>query len=204
MRGYDIAEKRSFELRGRQVINCAGPWLRAVATAFDQDVGHLFHPVLACNVLLNRPAPSDAAVAAMSPRAGGRAYFLIPCQGRCLAGTEYRAVDRVHSIPTADRVSPDDALIQQLLDNLNSVIDLRVSLPDVIRVDAGLLPGQRPGSERLARRPVIHFHDRSGGPRGLVSVSGIKFTTARRVAAAVLRRAGHVQAAVPLDREPVT
>jgi len=34
----------------------------------------------------------------------------------------------------------------------------------------------------VARRPVLRDHGRSGGPRGLVSVSGVKFTTAPAVA----------------------
>jgi glycerol-3-phosphate dehydrogenase len=37
-------------------------------------------------------------------------------------------------------------------------------------------------------RDVVHDHGEAGGPRGLYSVSGVKFTTARRVAEKTLRR----------------
>jgi glycerol-3-phosphate dehydrogenase len=59
----------------------------------------------------------------------------------------------------------------------------------VLRIYAGYLPGRRPGRIDLAIRPVIVDHAATGGPKGLWSVSGVKFTTARRVADATLRRA---------------
>ena len=57
---------------------------------------------------------------------------------------------------------------------------------DVIQVYAGLLPGRRPGSAELATQAVVHDHGLHGGPHGLYSVSGVKFTTARRVAEVTL------------------
>ena len=45
------------------------------------------------------------------------------------------------------------------------------------------------GSAELSDRPVIHDHAAGGGPRGLFSVSGVKYTTAREVAETTLRRA---------------
>ena len=43
------------------------------------------------------------------------------------------------------------------------------------------------GSAVPSSRPVIHDHGEAGGPRGLVSVSGVKLTTARAVAAKALQ-----------------
>jgi glycerol-3-phosphate dehydrogenase len=43
------------------------------------------------------------------------------------------------------------------------------------------------GGVQLAIREVVYDHGARGGPRGLYSVSGVKFTTARLVAAKTLR-----------------
>ena len=60
---------------------------------------------------------------------------------------------------------------------------------DVLQVYAGLLPANAATTTDLANRSVIHDHGAVGGPKGLFSVSGVKFTTARRVAETALAKA---------------
>jgi glycerol-3-phosphate dehydrogenase len=50
------------------------------------------------------------------------------------------------------------------------------------------LPAVHEGSDELADRAVLLDHKQQGGPRGLFSVSGVKFTTARRVAEKTMSR----------------
>jgi glycerol-3-phosphate dehydrogenase len=58
----------------------------------------------------------------------------------------------------------------------------------VLQGYAGRLPARAPGSANAAAREVIHDHGTAGGPQGLYSISGVKFTTARAVAAKTLKR----------------
>jgi glycerol-3-phosphate dehydrogenase len=58
----------------------------------------------------------------------------------------------------------------------------------VLQVYAGLLPARSAGTTDLANREVIHDHGAAGGPKGLFSISGVKFTTARLVAEKTLCR----------------
>jgi glycerol-3-phosphate dehydrogenase len=60
----------------------------------------------------------------------------------------------------------------------------------VLDVLWGRLPAVAEGSTELASRPVIADHGRQGGPQGLVSVSGVKLTTARAVARRTLKVLG--------------
>ncbi len=48
----------SLLFRTSAVVNCAGPWCGAVASAFDRDAPELFRPSLAFNLLLRREPPS--------------------------------------------------------------------------------------------------------------------------------------------------
>lgn len=168
------------ELRAPLVVNCAGPWADGLATVFDRRVPGLFHPSCAFNLLLDREPPAAEAVA-VSPPAGGGTYFLLPWKGMTLAGTTHRA--RV-----AVDVSPTKEEIRGFLVDLNSCLpgsDLGVS--DVLRVHWGTVPAVRESSPDMSRRPVVHDHVAAGGPSGLLSVSGVKFTTARLVAERTLR-----------------
>jgi glycerol-3-phosphate dehydrogenase len=181
----DVQSDRIFEVQTPTVVNCAGPWCRDVASAFDRDVPELFHPSLAFNLVLDR-SPLTTAALAVNPRIsqGGRAYFLVPWKGRILAGTYHSHWGR-----SKDEGGVDDDLIQLFLDELNAAIPgLDLQPREVLRVLGGFLPARRGSSDRLVTREVIRHHSDLGGPQGLFSISGVKFTTARLVAERTLHK----------------
>lgn len=169
--------------RARSVVNCAGPWCREVARDLDRDVPELFRPSLAFNVLFDRPRLSDCAVAVEPPIQGARVYFIVPWNGRMLAGTRHLSWD---GDPEATR--PPRSEVEAFIEELNlAVPGLGLTPVDVRRVYAGQLPAEAAGRADAAREPVLRDHGRHGGPKGLVSVSGVKWTTARDVVQRALR-----------------
>jgi glycerol-3-phosphate dehydrogenase len=177
----DAIDGRSYIFSSRVVCNCAGPWSADLASRLDRPIPELFQPSLAFNVLLDRQPPSTAAVAVSPRRNGGAArpvYFAYPAFGRLLVGTVHLPW---HGTP--HHPEPDEAQVAAFLGELNDAIPgLDARLDHVVRVFAGLLPVVRSGTAALSVRPVVRDHGRHGGPRGLFSVSGVKFTTARLVA----------------------
>jgi glycerol-3-phosphate dehydrogenase len=92
-----------------------------------------------------------------------------------LAGTRY--------LPAPAPAGPTREQVQSFVDDLNVALPgLALESAEVLGVRWGLLPAKRQGAMEPADQPVIHDHGARGGPRGLVSVSGVKFTTARAVA----------------------
>jgi len=80
--------------------------------------------------------------------------------------------------------------IDRMLDALNATLpDLNLKRARVRRVLAGLLPARSKGSTQLTDREVIYDHAHHGGPTSLVSVSTIKYTTARHAAARAIATA---------------
>ena len=167
---------------GRIVVNCAGPRVRDLARGRGGDTERLFRPSLAFNLLLDTSLPVDCALAVAAPQAGAPMLFLVPKQGALLAGTMHLP----RSAETTDAV-PTDAEIAGFLALLNRAIPgLDVGPSNVRRVFAGLLPAAAPGSADLLKREVLEDHGKVGGPKGLYSVSGVKFTTANDVARQLL------------------
>jgi glycerol-3-phosphate dehydrogenase len=165
------------------VINCAGPWSRQLARSLDRDIPKVFFPSLAFNVLLDREALSKVALA-VSPKDQQKPnYFLLPWEDKILAGT--------YHVPWREEFGqrePDEALVRSFLTDLNaSLPGFEVKSQEILRIYWGLLPAVAEGSKDLALREVIHKHAASGGPSGLFTVSGVKFTTARLVAEKALR-----------------
>jgi glycerol-3-phosphate dehydrogenase len=180
--GRDTRTNQRFEYRVPVVVNCCGPWSREVAERFDRSVPALFRPSLALNVVLDIEPTFTTAVAVTAKQRGARTYFLYPWKGRTLAGTYHAA--RNAGVTEANR--PVDDAERFLAELRVAVPGLQASMDKVHRILWGLLPVKTAGTVDLTVREVILDHASLGGPDGLFSVSGVKFTMARRVAQKVL------------------
>jgi glycerol-3-phosphate dehydrogenase len=179
LRAIGLESGEAFEFRARAVVNCAGPWCRTIAARFDRDLPELFRPLLAFNLLLDREPPSRSALAVAAPGKGAQTWFLLPVEGKTLAGTFYVPAPG-GSGPGA---GPDEAAVAAFLQELNAAVpgwDVRPE--QVLQICHGWLPARADGSPVPASRPVLHDHGAAAGPEGLFSVSGVKLTTARAVA----------------------
>jgi len=170
------------EFRAAVVINAAGPWCRQLAQKFDRDYPKLFRKnLLLFNILFKRKALSEYALALTPSHRQPHTYFIHNWKNRMLAGTGEVLLEIENTNPL-----PQPEHIAAFIADMNDAIpDLDLSKKDIEHVYPGLLPTTRSGSQ--ARREVIIRHGDHGGPAGLFSVSGAKYTTARYVAERSLR-----------------
>lgn len=160
------------------VINAAGPWCRELAARFDRDFPELFRPSLAWNILFDRPALSDYALA-ISPPTKAHTYFLHPWKGKLLIGTVHQPWQQ--SILQQPYPSIQD--LNLLMQDLNQAIPrLNLNSQQLLRVLSGVLPALQEGTAKLSTRALIKHHGKTSQIKGLYSVSGVKFTTSRLVA----------------------
>jgi glycerol-3-phosphate dehydrogenase len=172
------------EFRSPVVINAAGPWCRQLAQKFDRDYPRLFTKnLLLFNILFKRKALSEYALALTPASRQDHTYFVHNWKNRLLAGTAEILVEEqtVHPRPEAGHIA------EFIFDMNQAVPDLALSERDIEHVYAGILPASEAGT--LARHETIIRHHDIGGPDGLFSVSGVKYTTSRLVAEKTLRRA---------------
>lgn len=162
-----------FPINARVTIDATG----AAAGRLAAGAGVRQTPLLvkAMNLVTRRPAPS---VACGSPTASGRLLFALPCQGQLSIGTWHGT-----SICGADagRVTLED--VSAFVAEINEAFPaLRLTLDDVTFVQRGVVPARVSGDEvDLADRPVVRNHRRDQVD-GLVTLRGVKYTTARAVA----------------------
>ncbi len=181
--GIERVTGQNFRFEAPVVVNSTGPWTRQLAAKFDADYPELFRPSLAWNVLLDRPALSTHALALAPQKPHARTYFILPYKGKILAGTDHRPWQAEPSV----NPMPDENLIREFLDDLNlTVPGLKLTTDDIGHIFSGLLPAKNNGTSKLAVRETILDHSSREGPGGLLSISGVKFTTARLVAAKIL------------------
>lgn len=186
VKAIDQLSGQEIEVRGKVVLNTAGPWAMELSGRADQP------PALASALnLVVRRSWSDAAVGLRSltsraddPVCGGRRFmFMVPWHGHTILGTSYRLWPG-----QAKPAGPSRQELLALLNEFNAACpELELTPGDISyfhwgRVPLGV-PGKAPvggglaSKRRLLERP------------GLVTVSGAKYTTARAVAAEAVARA---------------
>jgi glycerol-3-phosphate dehydrogenase len=168
----DVITGAEREIEARVTLLAAGADLGAVGAAFGID---RTPPLLrAMNLLLNRPARDIATVA---PARSGRMLTTVPWRGFVLVGTSQSdaVVDRGETTPPA-------AAIDEFLAEANAAFPrLRASPSDIRLVQHGLTPAVvRGGKVDLMPDAAVTRH--TGDGAGVISLVGVKLTTARAAA----------------------
>jgi glycerol-3-phosphate dehydrogenase len=178
VKAFDREGEDFYNFKSNIIINAAGPWCRELAGRFDKDYKNLFKSSIAWNILFNRKALSDHALAVTPKRPGSKTYFVRPWKGMLFAGTIHESWSSITKYPM-----PSETSINNFINDLNSSIaNLILKREDILHIFSGLLPAKEEGSAELAVRENIMDHSKENGPEGLFSISGVKFTTARLVA----------------------
>ncbi len=180
IQGVECTDRESgekVEFSGSTVINAAGPWSRKVSEEFDRDYPELFRKnLMLWNILFDREALSKSALGLTPKRGKGHTYFFHPWKGRLLIGTGEKVVGDIKN-----NVTVPENEIDKFIDDINSAVpDIGLKRKEILKIYAGILPATESGN--LSKRPSTIDHFKHGGPKGLFSISGVKFTTSRFVA----------------------
>ena len=174
----DVLTGQAFDIRARTVVNAAGPWTAAL---LDRLGRHQRWPLLkAMNLVTSRPARKAALVGATRT---GRGLVLLPWQGRTLVGTSESTDQRSADDRDATRAEVD-AFIAEVNETFPA---LGLKFTDIALVHRGIVPAVlADGRVSLLGHSRIIDHVRDGGPANVVSIVGVKYTTARIVAERVV------------------
>ena len=191
VKARDVLTGQEFELQARMVVNCAGAWVDAILSGLDSRPAQpRFHLSTAMNLVTRQILSGYAAGFSSQYRVGrpgeqderSRILFMVPWRKRSIIGT-------IHSVYTGtpENFQVSEAAIQEFIDEINRAFPgAELKREDVYNVHSGFLPmvpdGGRAGGVRLVRESRIHDHEREDKIAGLVTVVGVKYTTARSTA----------------------
>ena len=181
----DLDRGGRVEIRAHTVVVAAGPWTGELISATLNPGSRIERPrALALNLLISRPLSTVAvgvqarSTAEQDPVGGGNRFlFAVPQDGKSLLGTWY-GVGQGNSPPPAPEWGA-----RMLLEEFNQACPgLELSPRDILDCQWGWLPLKDGGLSALAERPPIIDYGMVGTTRHLLSVEGVKYTTARSVA----------------------
>jgi glycerol-3-phosphate dehydrogenase len=194
----DAETSGRIEVRARLVLNAAGPG--AVAVLRTSELRSPRVPLLrAWNVVLGRQPLEGVAVGGGTDT---RYLFLVPWRDRSIVGTAYA--------PAESEAAPEEAEAF-LAEAARAFPWAGLPAAGIRLVHRGWVPG-RGSASRLWMRPVVVDHESRDRLPGLITVVGVKYTTARALAeravdltlrrlrrAAVPSRTAHTPLPVPAE-----
>ena len=200
----DVLTGDVLDVRAKMVVNCSGPWMHDLFQLLEISSHRPRLNLLKAVVLVARPLVQNIAIGVPcgSPSRdadaiidkGHQYFFITPWRNKSLIGT-FQCV--YEGTPDEFRVTERD--IHDFIRQINAAFPAAgMTRDDVSFTYGGLVPGSEPrsngGGVQIAKDYRLHDHDREDGVRGLISVLGVKYTTAREVAERavdlVLRRLG--------------
>lgn len=172
----DLESGRMHSLRGKVVVNAAGPLGDAVRRMADPATEDWIQPSQGAHITLDRSfLPTDNALI-VPKTSDGRVVFAIPWHQHTLVGTTDTKLNQPLLEPRALKRE-----IEFLLETISGCLAKRVSEQDVLSVFAGLRPlVRKDGSQatsKLGRDHAVRVDD-----KGLVTMLGGKWTTYRKMA----------------------
>jgi glycerol-3-phosphate dehydrogenase len=176
----DTRSGESFDVTARAVINASGVW------AGEVDPSIRVRPSRGTHLVFDAKAFGNPVAALTVPIPGeiNRFVFAMPEQlGRVYLGL----TDEDAPGPIPDVPEPTSEEISFLLDTVNTALDVKLGMDDVIGSYAGLRPLIDTGAGRTA--DVSREHAVVESPSGVISVIGGKLTEYRYMAEDVLDRA---------------
>ena len=171
----DLATGEQIEVTARSVINAAGIWADELQQRAGSNTFRI-QPAKGVHVLLRAEAiRSDTGILA---RATDSVIIARRWYGYWLVGTTDTPWAGSKSNPVAESADVD-----YLLDNLNQYLEHKVQRSDVLGVFAGLRPLLKPVSNDAdVTSALSRDHAVIGGPEGMTTIVGGKYTTYRRMA----------------------
>ncbi|MGB3189005.1 MAG: glycerol-3-phosphate dehydrogenase/oxidase [Limnoraphis sp.] len=174
----DVLSGNSVEIQAKTVINTSGPWVNHVlGLVKPQPPQHQMRLAQAMN-LITRPLFNHYAVGLPGD---GRFWFVSPWRGKSMIGT-WQGIESQN--PDEFQISEES--IQGFINQINQAYPpAKLTREDVLFVHQGQLPCKeidpKTGEPVMLKQYQIRDFTAEGFP-GLISVVGVKYTTARDVA----------------------
>jgi len=164
------------ELRAKAVINATGPFSDAIRKMDNADVRPLVQPSQGTHIVLD-PSFLPGETAIMVPKTDdGRVLFAIPWHDKVIVGTTDTPIDKPSLEPR-----PKPSEIDFLLEHAVRYLTRDPTPDDVLSTFAGLRPlismGGADDTASVSRDHSLHI-----SPSGLVTITGGKWTTYRKMA----------------------
>jgi glycerol-3-phosphate dehydrogenase len=175
----DLFTGKEYEIKSKVVINATGVFTDAIMRMDDAKHENIISPSQGIHLVVDKEfLPGDTAI--MIPKTDdGRVLFAVPWHDKIILGTTDTAVENVSAEPI-----PQQEEIAFILKHIGRYLSKDPQLSDIRSVFAGLRPLVKAKGKKTAALSRDHLINI--GDSGLITITGGKWTTYRKMAEDVI------------------
>lgn len=175
----DAITGKDYEVKSKTVINATGVFADGIMRMDDAKHENIISPSQGIHLVVDKDfLPGDTAI--MIPRTDdGRVLFAVPWHNKIILGTTDTAVDELRAEPV-----PMQEEIEFILKHIGRYLTKDPRLSDVKSMFAGLRPLVKARGKSTAALSRDHLISESAS--GMITITGGKWTTSRKMAEDVI------------------
>ena len=176
-RATDMQTGRSYEVRSKSVVNATGVFVDEVLQMDTPGALPQVRPSQGVHLVLEQSFLGEEDAVLIPKTEDGRVLFGVPWEGKLLVGTTDTPLDSHSPEPRAL-----DEEVSFILRTAGQYFEQAPRRSDVLSVFAGLRPLAAPRDGETTTKEISRSHKIIRSPSGLVTITGGKWTTYRRMA----------------------
>lgn len=185
--GVQVKDQESgetYDIKGTAIINATGVFTNAIMKLNDTEYKKYIVPSQGIHLVFDKSfLPSDHAL--MIPKTSdGRVLFAVPWHNKIVVGTTDTVIKK-HSLEPIALESE----IKFVLETAQRFLVKKPTRADVLSVFAGLRPLAAPKEEGKSTKEVSRSHKIIVSNTGLITITGGKWTTYRKIAEDIIDKA---------------
>jgi glycerol-3-phosphate dehydrogenase len=177
VKAEDLETGQPFDIQAASVVNATGVFVDEILRMDQTDGRPMVRPSQGVHIVLSREFHDGEAALMIPATDDGRVLFAVPWHDYLLVGTTDTPLDS-HSLEP----QPLEQEIDFILETLRRYLVKKPNRSDVLSVFAGLRPLAHNGNGSGKTKEISRSHKLLVSPSGMVTITGGKWTTYRKMA----------------------
>jgi glycerol-3-phosphate dehydrogenase len=177
VKAFDIENKKEYQLKARVIINATGVFVDDILHMDNASKKPMVRPSQGVHVVLDQSFLKSYKAMMIPETADGRVLFAVPWHNYVLLGTTDTPLEKQSLEPVALNEE-----IDFILKTAGQYLIRQPSAKDVLSVYAGLRPLAAPDKDTNSTKEISRSHKLIVADSGLITITGGKWTTYRKMA----------------------
>ncbi len=173
----DMESGEKFQIKSKVVINATGVFVDDILKMNDPEAKKIVRPSQGVHIILDRSFLQGESAIMIPKTSDGRVLFAVPWHNKVVVGTTDTPLDEASLEPRAL-----DEEIDFILTTAAQYLKKAPTKEDVLSIFAGLRPLAAPQGNESSTKEISRSHKLIVSLSGLVTITGGKWTTYRKMA----------------------
>jgi glycerol-3-phosphate dehydrogenase len=173
----DEESGEEFQIKSKSVINATGVFVDDILKMNDPEAKKIVRPSQGVHIILDKSFLQGESAIMIPKTSDGRVLFAVPWHDKVVVGTTDTPIDNASLEPRAL-----DEEIDFILTTAAQYLKKDPTKEDVLCIFAGLRPLAAPQGDDLSTKEISRSHKLIVSLSGLVTITGGKWTTYRKMA----------------------